>query len=54
MYTTFYFNDGTVWEWKDQPVTAEDSDIIQKYFSNGFTLKHIDIAKVVMSLESLE
>ena len=58
MHTTFYFNDGTIWEWKDQPLTAEDVDIMEKYFPCGLnyhnmSIKHPDISKVVMSLEPI-
>jgi len=53
MKTTFYFADGTSWEWEDDPQDSEGLDIKNKYFKNsdlnGDVKFHLDIIKVIQS-----
>jgi len=36
MKTIFVFEDGTEWEWEDEPTSPESCDIKMKYFPTGY------------------
>ena len=55
MKTTFYFADGTSWEWEDDPQDLESLEIKNKYFENVDLSRGLfvspDIIKIVESLD---
>jgi len=54
MRTTFVFDDGTSWEWKDDPTEPEDVEIKFKYFGNQFPDPFIVHPKVIQIINTGE